>query len=493
MELENRDQLEAKFASRMARLHGSLRTQLIALLGSPPDPSKVPESFWIEAEAEMQRQLAIVLLLVWGASARQHGLGSDLADVAALRYAEMRSQLVAPQWAANSRSRLTAYLGRGGLTAEQIAADVFSPSRAESLATTETTTATSSGGEVATVQTVGINELDTWYTQDDSRVCPTCGPLHSTPRSKWMARFPDGPPAHTNCILPGAVVQGRIVGGSKAFYAGQAIEFLTASGVRLAVTANHPVLTETGFVPACRVSKGDHLVRYIREGNLPCFVANDKKNIPSTIEKVFCSLSQRSQLKLRANPAAVNFHGDEAFLQGHVDVVLTTRMLLADAFTKANEFTRQSRLVGANVQLPGVTCKGPLALGIRRINTATTSGPCSFELPVNRRRIGLHVGPLDPLLLGSAAKHCAIFEKMLDEAERRAVLESPAVNSGFYRKLIQGLSGVVSPDKVLDVRNFEWRGHVYDLQSMDGWFYSNDIIVHNCRCWIEYAAEKDYA
>ncbi|HYE59181.1 MAG TPA: Hint domain-containing protein, partial [Rhodothermales bacterium] len=65
------------------------------------------------------------------------------------------------------------------------------------------------------------------------------------------------------CILPGQELQGKITGASKARYSGKAIEIRTASGARLAVTANHPVLTVVGFVAAGDLREGHHLLRYL--------------------------------------------------------------------------------------------------------------------------------------------------------------------------------------------------------------------------------------
>lgn len=70
MQLPNRDQLESSFAARFARLNGKLRHRLEDYLGSPPDIARVPQSFWQEVEDEMNRELAIVLLLIWSQSAR---------------------------------------------------------------------------------------------------------------------------------------------------------------------------------------------------------------------------------------------------------------------------------------------------------------------------------------------------------------------------------------------------------------------------------------
>lgn len=199
MELPNRDQLESSAAARFARLNATLRHRLEDYLGFPPDISRVPESFWQEVQDEMNRELAIVLLLVWGASARQHGLGAELARTQGLDYADRRAMTVAPQYAANSRQALNTAATRwqeSPPTEADLQADlstIFGPTRAARVATTETTRAQTAGGETATGQTTGLSERDLWITRRDGRVCPVCAPLHRQPRSVWQRQFPAGP------------------------------------------------------------------------------------------------------------------------------------------------------------------------------------------------------------------------------------------------------------------------------------------------------------
>ncbi|MEX2176782.1 MAG: phage minor head protein [Pirellulaceae bacterium] len=78
-------------------------------------------------------------------------------------------------------------------------ATILGPERAARTAATETTQAQTAGGERGMAQTVGLSDLDTWFTRRDDRVCPTCEPLHQALRSEWQAQFPLGPPAHPQC------------------------------------------------------------------------------------------------------------------------------------------------------------------------------------------------------------------------------------------------------------------------------------------------------
>ena len=38
-----------------------------------------------------------------------------------------------------------------------------------------------------------------WFTQEDEKVCPICGPLHGKGPVAWAHMFPTGPPAHPVC------------------------------------------------------------------------------------------------------------------------------------------------------------------------------------------------------------------------------------------------------------------------------------------------------
>ena len=47
---------------------------------------------------------------------------------------------------------------------------------------------------------------------------------------------------------------------------------------------------------------------------------------------------------------------------------------------------------------------------------------------------------------------------------------------------IQRYAGQVLLDKVRSIRRKPFAGHVYNLQTVSGWYVANDIITHNCRC-----------
>ena len=216
MELANRDKIEASFAARFARLNSRLRHRLEDYLGSPPNFANVPDSFWQEAEDEARRETAAVLLLIWGASAKQHGLAKDLAAVQAARYAGDRAAVLARDFTANTRLA-TADLMRDfqpGMPLQKGLVSILGPDRAARIAMTETTKAQTAGGEAGIGQTVGLSGEDLWRTRRDMRVCKICDELDGQPRDVWQAQFPTGPgdDVHPNCrcfiryaMVPGAI------------------------------------------------------------------------------------------------------------------------------------------------------------------------------------------------------------------------------------------------------------------------------------------------
>lgn len=225
-DLAHRAELEDRVTREMGRLSARQRRRLTELLGDPPDPANVPESFWAEVEEERRRELAALLLLIFLVGARQHGADDKgAAAAAASQYAERRSAELARKYVEHSRETLdrhgSEWRQRGATViddsqpggdatgnvasqpgkreAREASADVFAPSRDESIGITETTAAGGAGGEWAVDQAGGTSDGDLWVTEKDARVCPICSPLHRKPRTTWGDKFPLGPPGHPRC------------------------------------------------------------------------------------------------------------------------------------------------------------------------------------------------------------------------------------------------------------------------------------------------------
>jgi SPP1 gp7 family putative phage head morphogenesis protein len=295
---------------------------------------------------------------------------------------------------------------------------------------------------------------------------------------------PDAP----NCALPGQSVIGKVQGASKSFYTGKAVEIRVASGASIRVTPNHPVLTEDGFVSACKVSKGANLLRNALDIEGPLVSSDDEKQSPSLIEDVFRSLSELfGQFPTKSK--GLDFHGDAAGFDGDIQVVAVQGELLLAGEAHLFESGDYSQLVRADVGLAGESgfgaseATGAAGDGIKRLSAAGFPG--TAELTGNQGGVALDPLPLNSLLVGLRAKDRPVFEQMLGQSERvpEFVVETASRDTEFFRQLIDRFPGVVSSDEVLDVREFEYSGHVYDLQTESGWYFLDGIIVHNCRCF----------
>lgn len=63
-------------------------------------------------------------------------------------------------------------------------------------------------------------------------------------------------------------------------------------------------------------------------------------------------------------------------------------------------------------------------------------------------------------------------------------MDGPDAYARLGRDLRERLSGRVERDRVVDVRRTEFAGHVYNLQTEQGWYRADGVIVSNCHCGI---------
>jgi hypothetical protein len=56
---------------------------------------------------------------------------------------------------------------------------------------------------------------------------------------------------------------------------------------------------------------------------------------------------------------------------------------------------------------------------------------------------------------------------------------------------VLGFPAEVAADEIVGRKVYPFSGHVFNLQTEDGWFYANGIVVHNCRCQLVPVAEGD--
>lgn len=367
-------------------------------------------------------------------------------------------------------------------TADVINETVFgglAANRAATIARTETISALNHGRFTAAQETGFITEVE-WLTQQDNLVRDSHMPLDATRRPLGEAfpngcRFPGDPggkPGEViNCYLPGTLVAGNFRAGIRSEYAGPAVELVTRSGQRLAVTANHPILTTQGLRPARTIGAGSELIADRRVVDVRRTAQAHQNESPSRVEDVFESLRVGSPA-LRRHLAGDDLHGDAAWVKGEVDIVAPNRLLLLDAESSSDEDVGQGVFVLEAMSQALHSGDSTSDLTFDRIALSPPGRPRSLQLGNDGSTVAL--APFQPLCLGPSPDLYAMFAEASRQAEAR--------NTAGVTELLDGGAGLVCCDEVLQVRHFEFRGHVYDLETDSGLMIANGIVSSNCRC-----------
>ncbi|HKB37597.1 MAG TPA: phage minor head protein, partial [Gemmataceae bacterium] len=348
----------------------------------------------------------------------------------------------------------------------------------------------------------------------------------------------EGPENEINCVLPGAWVQGRVGQALKAWYAGQAIEVRTRRGHCLAVTVQHPVLTEDGFVPAGQLQQGDYLTCYGGDDEVAA-EGKDIEDTPALIEEVFGAL-QTTRATVVKRAAAVDLYGDGQFLHGDIHVIGTGGLLGFRGDPQDAQRVAQIVLADADVQHPGGPGDGSGAPHSVAVRHAAARRLGRLDLTEAGRRVD-SLPPLQGFGFAlRAERNARVFEAPADNGTRRAggvrkllfgfsgevargqvgsgdaeprfrvgaplllclgpgarlnaaipqpAHESVTLHAKFAAKLLSRFPGEVALDEVVEIRRFHYRGPVYDLGTDVGYFIANHgqkarcgIVLKNCRC-----------
>lgn len=342
---------------------------------------------------------------------------------------------------------------------------------------------------------------------------PSCGRcvILAGKRSKRSQAFL----RHPGCFPAGAVVSGPAPeAATRRWYEGELAIIRTASGKKLTATANHPILTDQGWIPAGLLNKGDRvLTSTSSDGAIP-LVVPDEKQAPTLIEDVWGSDDMVPLGKMPTAPE--DFHGDGG--HGDVDVVLPNRLLGHGSHVGGVE-SIIDRLLAAGLNLP--TSLSGLGSGDELVPVQADAS----RGPMGGGGLGLallrgHLGGPDFSGIGSASDLTSGTDEMAADhvsTDALTVGEFVLADTGFVvahdggavehhnaprwdapagplsvetrgayasrgKDLGLRLSGQVEVDRVVDVELIQWSGHVYNLTASEGWYAADGFIVSNCDC-----------
>jgi SPP1 gp7 family putative phage head morphogenesis protein len=292
-----------------ARLGGELGTQLQTLMGRPPEqvPFAGADPLAVRAAA------ATTSAYIQGESARFRDQLVQIVGEGASR-----------GWGANRLEISIRQALRGARDPNGITQRLGLEQRAALIARSELANAYTQGTLTRSRQQ-GYSYVRV-LASNDERTCPTCASRNS--RVYPIDRVPI--PWHPRCVLGETKVSpGLLAAAFRSRYRGNVVAIRLASGERLTVTANHPVLTPTGWVKAERLKLGDQVIGHGLHGDVGVTLESpDLHQVPATAEDVFAALADAGSVSSTSMPVApLDLHGDGAFIEGNVDVVRAEGLL----------------------------------------------------------------------------------------------------------------------------------------------------------------------
>lgn len=362
-----------------------------------------------------------------------------------------------------------------------------------------------------------VAEVD-WVSTLDNKTTSQCRSLDGR---RFKLDVGPRPPLHINC-LPGYTLvsaSSGIAGTSKRWFDGEVVVFKTACGRELTCTPNHPILTDKGWFSAKNLNLGGKVV-CDGVGKWATGVDGDGDDVPSSIHEVTeAFLGHRGVLAVPMPVSSPDFHGDG--VGSKVAVIGSNGMLRNGVYAALDQHRKQFRFVGGNSGLTGFVRNGALGLlfgGVRSASDCLMSfmgkarsffGACrghSRELllaSVSRGNSGFGQMPdddiwcdievaRDPGDTDTAIEHIQSLlngnidprrsgYSHLDAAGSESAIDDVAADAKLAAEILDGCSGAVFLDEIIDIRKNYFSGHVYNLETVDGWYFAAGIVTHNCR------------
>jgi len=314
-----------------------------------------------------------------------------------------------------------------------------------------------------------------WVVTDPCPICEENGNAGAIPINQ---AFPSGdmrPPAHPNCLLPDVRVESPLtISGSRAFYNGDAIEFTTENGHKLTITPNHMILTPAGFVKVKVLKEGDYIVSCLDSKRITASINPYNDHSPAFIEDIWNSLMMQSGMVLNmVKTSAEDFYGDARFFNGDIDIIRPNSFLLSDiTYALSLEHIGKHDFYWRYTKPFNFPSLGSLD-SFRCWDIPAPDGFMSSSDPsltIDSR----HFGHTNNISLTTIPRGNTCL--------KQASSDSTPAYTELSRQFQFRFASFIAPEQIVKVRNFNYSGHVYDLQSLEQLYIANNIIVKNCRC-----------
>lgn len=300
-------------------------------------------------------------------------------------------------------------------------------------------------------------------------------------------------------------------------YSGELTLLVSADGVVIESTSNHPILTNRGWIAAKDIQIGDYVFESIRENFFTKKMNGEY--VESSFEQVFSALGLCSHVSVSRLPEA-HFHGDVSE-DKNVDIISIDRKLMLTRIAEFFEMLKEFYFKNAN----------PLAFSSSSmphnfIAWGLASHSIVSFLSELQTLLSCHIRHSDDISFRPvSSSHITDCQPSTDYTSRNSVLTSnsklthpvlivlnsilinfgfiPNDSSGFNinsssaeiltknvginfesnSQFLQGDIGrLIKPLRIIDKGTRSFHGHVYNLQTVNNWYLAQNRIVHNCRC-----------
>jgi len=366
-----------------------------------------------------------------------------------------------------------------------------------------------------------------WVSTLDSRTSDVCiardNKLYSNPDHKPIGHsysWESGPGSlHWNCIIGSTKILNSISPELifKRAYKGKVITINTSYGCVLTCTPNHPILTVNGWIVAGELKEGDNVIRDCGSEWIAS-VDTNKNDMVSSVEDITSSFIKSGKMLSVPMPiTAQDFHTDGS--DGEVNVIFpycslwrkiktpflesaTNDRFIFRYFSALSEFMGFSHLarlfksicptphgnIGFTGKIFSVLKGGIVHSGLLLFISVSRLNSIIFKDSANNTR--RNAKPVsDTLNTNSTVMKWQDFINRNLNKLKRCVVSSlikdsgngSMTNSELSSNLINGNVGTVKPDNIVSLVVSDFSGHVYNLQTVNGFYTSNCIITHNCR------------
>jgi hypothetical protein len=337
----------------------------------------------------------------------------------------------------------------------------------------------------------GLNMEKSWSTFGDARVSAGCAANEAAGWIPFDDAFPSGdlrPLRFPGCLPAGQIIDAHMMlGCSQRLFNGDLVVVRTSGGKEFSCTPNHPVLTLDGWVGAGDLYEGQQVVvGEFSHAVLPVPGVQDI-NMPAAIEQVVDALRLSGKFDFHpVKVAAPDFHGDGS--GSDVAIIGADSALRNERDAVLNKKFLHNQLAGTDIGRRQLSAKSTFNTFFRRGLTSLASLMSSFRVAgvlfgralTHHQAVSFQAAATgyasdnQPTTYNAAGDAIGVRERLLRFSG------DVAIHDLLYRQRAGLLS--IASDKVTSVKRHPYSGHVYNLQTIGGYYSTSTVIVHNCRC-----------